>query len=317
MSPEKVPYLYVAGASFSGSTLLAFLLNAHPQMASVSEVAGVVPHGPITADFIDSYTCSCGKPLLECPFYRELEARIEAAGSTFDLRDWKTHFRVSRSRLIDVPLARNLGSGTAERIRDRLAPLFPGYRSAVDEVARRNLHFAQATLELTGKRVFVDAQKDPARVRFLGEMDSLDLRVIHLVRDARGGASSYMKNYPEKNDAATAARKWQSVNMAADRARRHVPAERWMRVRYDELCADHTAVLDRIADFAGADRAPIPENFYDTEHHIVGNRMRLGRRTGISRDESWKERLSESDLETIGRIAGRANRYFGFDWPTA
>ncbi len=312
---DRVPYLYVAGASFSGSTLLAFLLNAHPRMVSVSEVGGVIPHGPITEQTLDSYSCSCGALLLECPFYRELETRVRAAGSSFDLRSWGTHFRASRHRLLDIPLTRHLRFGALERLRDRLVSLVPGYRNTIDEIARRNVHFARATLAISGKQVFVDAQKDPARIKFLSEIEEIDLRVIHLVRDLRGGASSYMRHYPERNDATRAARKWRNANLATERSRRHLPPERWMRLRYDEICEDHGSVVNRIADFVGVERAELPGNFYGVEHHVVGNQMRLGGPGEIRRDDSWKKRLSEDDLSTIAAVAGNTNRFFGFDWP--
>jgi len=312
MSAGKVPYLYIVGASFSGSTLLAFLLNAHPRMVSVSEVCGVLPHELIEAP--DSYRCSCGEKLLECPFYSDLQQRIRASGSSFDLRDWKNHFQLTDRRWLQILLTRPLRWGWAETLRNMASSLVPGQRAKRHEVARRNLHFARSTLELSGKQLFVDAQKEPARVRFLSGIDEIDLYVIHLVRDARAGASSYMKHNP-RNDAARAARRWRSANLTSDYVNRYVPASRWMLQRYDELCADHQGVIDRIADFTGTERAPIPDDFYAAEHHIVGNQMRLGAATGIRLDQSWRKRLSEEQIETIKRVAGAANRRFGFDWP--
>jgi len=313
MAPDKIAYVYVAGASFSGSTLLAFLLNAHPAMASVSEVCGV-PNGHPDEERLRDYACSCGSPLLECRFYLELEHRIRESGSTFTLADWRTHFRASRFRPLDVALARPLGLATVERVRDRLAPLVPGFRRTIDEIARRNVAFARAVLEMTGKRVFVDAQKDPGRIRFLAGIDALDLRVVHLVRDVRGGAASYMKNNP-RNDAARAARKWRRANVGAERARRYVASDRWLRVTYDDLCTDPRRVVDAIAAFAGVGDAPLPDDFRSSEHHIVGNRMRLTGVRDIRRDESWKQRLTPADLGIVARIGGRTNRRFGFDWP--
>ena len=145
-------------------------------------------------------------------------------------------------------------------------------------------------------------------------MPALDLRVIHLVRDVRGGAASYMKHDPGC-DAETAAHRWLRANIAADRARTYIEPGRWLRIRYDELCSDYQATVDRIAGFAGVTRAAISEDLGATEHHIVGNTMRRSPRHGIKMDESWRTRLSVGDLEAIGRVAGKWNRSFGFDWP--
>jgi hypothetical protein len=309
MSADKIPYLYVTGASYSGSTLLAFLLNSHPEAASISEVGG-----PYPGTDVRMYRCSCGAPLVDCPFYGELAARIRSMGSEFDLREWKTIFRFSRHRMINIPFARPLRSTLLETIRDRIVPLYPGYRGTMHDIARRNEHFARAVLELTGKRIFADAQKDSIRIKFLSDIESFELKVIHLIRDARGGAASFMK-HSGRSDAAWAARMWAKMNLNADRARRFVVADRWLRIHYDDLCDDYQACMDRISDFAGVDRAAIPNNFFALEHHIIGNEMRMNRQQRITPDQSWKQRLSPADLSTIARVAGRTNRYFGFDWP--
>lgn len=312
MTAEKVPYLYITGASFSGSTLLAFLLNAHPRMVSVSEVCGVLPHELIEG--LDTYRCSCGQKLLECPFYRDLEQRVRILGSSFDLRDWKNHFQLSDSRLLQILLTRPMRWSWVETLRNAAVALVPGVRAKRGEIAHRNLHFACATLELSGKQLFVDAQKNAARVRFLSAIEELDLYVIHLVRDARAGAASFMK-HNARNDAARAAHLWLNANLTSDYVSRCVPKSRWMRLRYDELCADHQGVIDRISDFTGVERGTIPKDFYATPHHIVGNKMRLASSAEIRPDHSWRQRLSDKQIEIVGRVAGAANRKYGFEWP--
>ncbi len=309
MKHDKIPYLYIAGAGFSGSTLLAFLLNSHPQMASISEVEGPMPDLDI-----ETYTCSCGALLLSCPFYLELEKSIQNMGSTFSLRDWRTKFQLSKNRAINIPLVRPLRNTLLERIRDRAVSYLPTYGNTIREVALRNLHFAKATLSLTGKKIFVDAQKDSIRIKFLKEIDEIDLKVIHLIKDARGGAMSYMK-HSGRHDAKWASRRWLIANMNTDRARRYVQKTRWLRIHYSELCENYQITVDRIADFVGAERATIQRNFLDGDHHIVGNVMRLKRNQRVKKDDSWKEHLSPDDIDTIARIGGKANRYFGFEWP--
>ena len=311
---DRIPYLYIAGASYTGSTLLAFLLNAHSRMASVSEVCGVLPSATIPEDAIESYWCSCGVLLLQCPFYRELKTRIEDLGSTFDLRDWRTHFQFSRSRITQLLITHPLRFRALQWMRDSGVKLLPGFKRTAREVGLRSRHFAQATLAISGKQVFVDAQKDALRIRFLSEIPELDLKVVHLVRDARAGAASYMKHEPDC-DAKTAARRWLRANVSAERARSYVEPNRWMRILYEELCSDYQNTVDRIADFVGVPRAAVPEDFGNTEHHIVGNTMRRGKRRGITLDESWKTRLTAGDLAAIRRVAGKWNRTFGFDWP--
>jgi hypothetical protein len=216
----NLPYIYVTGSAFSGSTLLAFLLNSHPDITTVSETGGPMKQiDPVI------YPCSCGAMMLECPFFTKLESRINALGSTFSLRDWKMEFELSKHRVLDIPLVRPLQSDFLEAIRDRIVPRLPGYRAAIGEIARRNLAFARAALELTGKTFFADAQKDSIRVKFLQEIEELDLYVIHLVRDARAGTVSFMRN-ENIADPVKAARKWLRSNTNSARAAKYVSPDR-------------------------------------------------------------------------------------------
>jgi hypothetical protein len=192
--------------------------------------------------------------------------------------------------------------------------VWPGFAETNERNARRILHLATAGLEITGKRVFADTQKSAGRIRFLKAIPQLDVRVIHLIRDARGGTASLMKHMSV--GAVRAAYRWRITNMNAERTRRLVPKDKWMRVKYEDLCADPQGTFDAIADFAGVGRSTLPHNVFATPHHIIGNNMRLaGGGQTIRRDESWRTRLTARDLSLIERIAGRTNRYFGYGWP--
>ncbi len=223
-------------------------------------------------------------------------------------------FHVTRHRFLNIPLVRPLRNTFLEEVRDCLVPFFPGYRKAIETIERRNLHFAKAVLEVTGKTFFADAQKDSIRIKFLRDIDELDLRVVHLVRDLRAGTASFMKNQGI-GDPAKAARLWLIANMNSERAKRYLSPDRWLKITYDDLCLNTQGVMDRIADFVGTRHSPVPSDVYAPEHHIIGNRMRLKRDGTVRADNSWKDKLSEQQLRVIAQVAGEANRRFGFDWP--
>jgi len=141
----------------------------------------------------------------------------------------------------------------------------------------------------------------------------LDVKVIHLVRDARGNSASLMKHAGV--DAATAARQWTHYNVEAARVKRYLPSEAWMMLHYEDLCADPGGTLDRISDFLGVEPAGLNVVPGDTNRHVIGNPMRLRALSEIREDLSWKTRLSRDELESITRIAGDASRRLGFTWP--
>jgi len=308
---QPVRYVYMAGSPYSGSTLLCFLLNAHPECVSVGEAKGN-PVAPVTPE----YACSCGALVPECPFWLRAAERMGELGSGLTLASarWETKYSVLDNRYLNYLAARSLGSYLLEDLRHVCLLPFGGVRRRIREVTRANLHLARAACEITGKKVYVDASKEHDRIPFLARDPLIDLKVLHLIRDARGGTASMLKNQ-KLTDTRVATARWRRGNLQAQRMSRRIPPERWMRVLYSELCADVQGVMDRISDFLGVSRAPVPEDFRSVEHHILGNRMRLAGSSEIREDTSWRERLTEQDLETIARYSGAANRMFGYDWP--
>jgi len=88
-----------------------------------------------------------------------------------------------------------------------------------------------------------------------------------------------------------------------------------MRLHYEELCADPQGILDRIARFIGVEPREIPGDLRATEHHIIGNSMRLNGVSEIREDQAWRKVLDRDDLRVIARITGRTSRRLGFEWP--
>ncbi|GJL55115.1 MAG: hypothetical protein NPIRA02_22470 [Nitrospirales bacterium] len=308
-SQSKIPYLYITGQGYSGSTLLCFLLNSHPEIMTIGEA------GPVERFKPKKYRCSCGQVMTECPFFLELEKQVKKLGSTFNIdKSWKTRFRLSDSHLLNVLLVRSLGNNSLELIRDRLVPyLYPGYKQEIEEISQRVVHVAQAAMMIQNKTAFVDALKDSRRIKFLKDIEQIDLKVVHLVKDIRASVVSTMKHTGK--DVAWAARYWRRINSKADLAKKLVSPDRWLRLRYSDLCADPQGSVDRITDLMGLKPASLPKDFYTVEHHIMGNKMRRQSSGVVKEDLAWKEKLPDNDLNVIARIGGSLNRYFGYDFP--
>jgi hypothetical protein len=206
-----------------------------------------------------------------------------------------------------------LASTWLNAARDAVVGSMNGISKAVSDMGWNTWSLAAAVLEKTGKTVFVDSARDHQRPKHLASHPLLDVKVIHLIRDPRGTSASMMKNMGL--DVAVAARRWKWYNIEADRVRRYVPADSWMTLRYEDLCADPAGVMDRISDFMGVPRAPIPLGPTQQEQHIIGNPMRLKALGEIREDRSWQERLTPKDLAVIAKIVGPTSRRFAYDWP--
>ncbi|HEX6257188.1 MAG TPA: sulfotransferase [Euzebyales bacterium] len=305
-------YVCMPGSPYTGSTLLGFLLNAHPACVSVGAATGLTPRVDVA-----TYRCSCGEYFTQCHFWKAVAARTEELGAPVNVYDtdyWNTHVRMSRRRWLNGVLVRSLGTAPLTDVRDALLGCVGPVRRTLDTARRSTASLATAVLEITGTTVFIDTARDHQRPKYLAPTPGLDVRAIHLVRDPRGNVASIVRHTGV--DVAAAARQWTHYNVEADRVRRFLPSDAWLHVRYEDLCADPRATLDRIARFIGVAPASGAFDLGAMEHHIIGNSMRLRGIDGIRHDERWREQLTSSDLDVIARLAGEASRRFGYDWPT-
>lgn len=288
--------LYVTSSSHSGSTLLAFLLNTHPGIFTISELIG--------ANYREGMdVCSCGAPLDGCPFFTAVATAYAQAGLPFEKRAFGTSFRVAdgerANRYLTATLPRLHSSGI-ERLRDALVWRIPRARRALERAAQANALFIDTALRYSGARVFVDASKHPHRLRHLARSNRYDLRVLYLVRDLRGVVVSNMQE--RRHDLRTAVRTWlwdqhDALRIAAEFGPVHV-------LRYEDLCADVDRELARIHRFVDLEFAPCPSNFKSAEHHIVGNAMRIDETGSIVADARWKTKLTPEQLGLVRSEAG-------------
>ena len=303
--PGRREYALVASSSYSGSTLLAMLLNAHPDIAAIGETSTGRRETRMS-----TFQCSCGRLMAECPFWVDVAERMRRAGYP--------DFRLANFELGFDPPARTLGGrllygslrlSPVERVRDWVAARIPRHRDRMAAIGRRNRDFAAAILDVAGARVLVDTSKERMRARDLRHWLGMDLRVIHLVRDPRGVVYSSVRRGRDGGDERAAAVRWAKVNAAILNAMAALPQDRRLVVRYEDLCTDPDAVLRRIARFLDLDPARLAgATAGDRELHVLGNRTRLVPVTEIRLDERWRSELTDAQVERIGRATRATER---------
>ena len=191
--PER--FLYVAGTSFTGSTLISFLLNLHPKIVGVGEMTG--PFRGVKDR--RRYPCSCGAPLSECPFWVAVSNEMATRGLRFDPEHWNLRFdpeNVLRRRLVTNSLRNNF----ADAVRDAAVQHSPVVGKQFREIAHRNEAMAASACTVAEAPVFVDTSKSVDRARQLERMSGLEPYVVHLVRDSLGFVAS-KKSRAYKNPA--------------------------------------------------------------------------------------------------------------------
>ncbi len=275
-------------------------MGMHPEVATVGELTG-----PARRLDLSNYPCSCGKLFQEDPFWQEVATAVNHYGLSYSLDNYlDTRFELSTNSVLQRLLAGSFRSTFLEKFRDKaMFTLWPDQVRRLQEQARRNELFARAILDATGKSIFLDTSKDPMRIRYLQLAPQIDLHVIHLVRDVRGVVASIMSRHPEIN-VEGAVRSWIAREKNIQRQLEAVPPDRQMQLRYEDLVTDTLATLNKLLVFSGA--APLEKlgDYRESEHHILGNRMRKQHSSEIKLDEKWRTALSERQLQLISQMVG-------------
>lgn len=295
--------LYLASPGHSGSTLLAMLLGRHSAVATIGEVKVA----PICYRHRDP--CSCGAPLPDCDFWKRVESRLER--ERLSLADpWFITHAMDAPAFADRLYAGQVRGRFSESVRSGLLGVLPSARRHALQVRRCNRALMTAVLELQAGQVLLDTSKDASRLRCLLETGAYDIRVLHLIRDGRAVANSLIKKGVSPS---SAAEEWLSEHHQAERLRQRVPAEDWLSVRYEELCAAPQEHLERILTHAFG---PLPVDASacgpDREMHILGNRMRLGPLREIKSDEAWRSELRGDALQAVERRTRELNTRYGY-----
>ncbi len=300
--------LYIGGTSRSGSTLLECLLARLDGVVVLGEVQHLWQRG-----IREDQLCACGQKFWSCPFWSEVGEQAFGGWAQVDVD------RVSE--LMDtVDRQRRLPYTARRRPPQRIV-------AAAEEYAEHYRKIYDAARTLTGARVVVDSSKIPPTALALSYSRSLDLRVLHIVRDSRGVAYSWTKSVarPETEGAedmprfgvTTSTGLWLSHNLSMSAlAYRGVPLTR---IRYEEL-VDDAATTVREAwkrlDLPGDGVLPMTDRTtieLQPTHSVAGNPMRfsLGNTT-LRPDVAWQQGLSDRDRRVVTALTWPVLRAMGY-----
>ena len=319
---------YILAASHSGSTLLAMLLGAHPEICTIGEL-GLSSRA---LKETDQYRCSCQALIKACPFWEQVRDCMARRGYAFDIADAGTHFRAVQSlyaRRLLQPLHRG---PLLEAMRDAALGLSRTWRRGLPEIQRKNIAVMESISEITGGRVVVDSSKMALRLKYLLQSPELDVKVIHLVRDGRGVALSHMEpalfadakesslrggglgrdRADERLSISEAAREWRRSNEEMEHVLDRLDRSQWIQIRYEDICANPDATLRSAFEFLDLEPDSAPRDFRSAEHHVTGNGMRLDSTSEIVLDDRWKSVLIEEDLKAFDSVAGEISRRYGY-----
>src|SRR5688572_19952802 len=130
----KPTVLYIAGTGHSGSTVLSFILNTHPEIFAIGEMHAP----PFPADRPSERMCSCGETVVNCPFFSSMEERLEKLGYRFDPTSWDLTYRFNLPPVVNRILVGSLRNNVLEELREGIVWRHPAYRRRIGVIDRMN-----------------------------------------------------------------------------------------------------------------------------------------------------------------------------------
>ncbi|MEA3510460.1 MAG: sulfotransferase [Actinomycetota bacterium] len=295
---DRVKVLYIVGAGRSGSTIVDNVLGQIPGYFSAGEIVYFWQRM-----LVEGRRCGCGSVGNECEVWARVIDQLGTPNeATVNLMIGRTR---SEMRIRHVPVM--LTSRGMARTRENLGP---EYRDLLGGLYR-------SIAAVSGAQVVVDSSKFPGYGSVVADLPEVDMRVLHLVRDSRAVAYSWLrkKDQPDTDAIAhmmqrrpgTVAPRWMTANVASEALWRRTPGS-YVRIRYEDFVADPQTTLDGALQGLGMNPVPggIIDNGYvhlGTNHTISGNPSRFA--TGAIRlrdDDEWKIKMSPKDSRLVTAV---------------
>lgn len=291
-TPLKV--LSIMGSTRSGSTILDNVLGSLDGFVSVGEVHYLWERG-----VIEGRKCGCGAPVPECEVWSQVVFEVmkdpdAAAAGPNGIAQLQR--RIARVRHTPAMLRRSP---------DSIPP-----DSLLSVYARISARLYRAIEQATGATVIVDSSKRPSDAALNHLLPGIQSYVLHLVRDPRAVAFSWLRHKPEfdgsddempRHGALYSSVRWLGLNAVGDIVRLREGGRRTILLRYEDFVARPLEIIENIIEFVDEPVEPTP--FVDERtvrlepnHTVSGNPSRFVSGPVRLRDDgSWRARLGRGD----------------------
>lgn len=298
----RLPLVYILSTGRSGSTLLDLLLGSHSDLWTLGEL-DVLRHEL----YQKNRPCGCGKPMLECPFWKRVipNLPLESPVNVDYFRETYSTGRVLRLH--------HLPDLFRQSVHHKRTPEADLYAETNAELLTTIKNAAE---EYRGQKIqhLVDASKDVYRLFWLQRSPKFDLRILHLTKDPRGFVYSNLKDDPPNPLRKTIrmAGRWLVQNGLMRYVGRNAQGS-YRLLRYEDLARQPRATLNEIQKWLGIGREPERQSdIRETENHAVsGNDMRW-REDDIYLDDAWRHELSSSFQLLVWVMTGLFARRLGY-----
>jgi hypothetical protein len=283
----------IGGASRSGSTLLSLLLGKVEGIFAVGELRYIWSRG-----WQQNMLCGCGAPFLDCPFWEAVFG--EAYGDPRSVPvDEISALQDSVAQIWHLPqlLSPRRTAGFASRLR--------AYLSHLERLCT-------AIQKVSGASIIVDSSKLPSYCYVLSRLPGAEVTILHLVRDSRAVAFSFLRKkrkpdihwteaYMPRFSPLRSARDWNLLNLGMEAiARTRVPCKF---MRYEDFVRDCRTELSKILSPESLPAGSLPSNGevpLSENHTVSGNPLRFSQGpVHIRPDTEWKTSMATLDYRLV------------------
>lgn len=303
--------VYIGGAARSGSTLFSEVLGAQRRVLSAGELS------LFWRDAERGGRCACGASIPDCEFWGVVLDRIRAS---HDVQP-DEYARLAATR---AALGRTTRPHRLASLRAHPETMSVDERRLVDATTA----LMDCALRESDSSVLIDSSKTLPSMLFHELCGSVDLRLIHFIRDPRPVVASTVRSrgivrgnsesLPPGGSALTGIARWSWANATISAGAKAAP--RRMLVSYEAFLADPGRLVRTVCDFAGVDFDP--QTITGNEVHLnrlshaaVGNPRRGAKDPILKNDDRWRNELTpvlsrfiravtwpvQAALEPIGR----------------
>ncbi len=310
---DRVDVLYIGGPGRSGSTVLAQMLGQIPGFVNVGELWLMWERG-----VRENELCGCGQPFRSCGFWTAVGDEAFGGWDNVDVEGMLEVIPFLR-RFRYVPFfALAAGTGAhakkTKRVLGEWGPVLQRLYPAIQRVS--------------GARVVVDSSKHFPYAVLLDEIPSVDLRVVHTVRDSRAVSYSWKRRKKRPEGAgeqshmprlgpAWTAFTWDLWHCLYE----YLPASREQSsLRYEDLvreparCVDDTLAELGLGD--GIEDYPFlngREMALAADHTVSGNPVRFqSGSVKLRLDREWQDKMTSADRRLVTAMTAPLLLKYGY-----
>jgi hypothetical protein len=279
---DKIKLLYIAGPTRSGSTILSNILGGIEGFFNAGELIDFWDRG-----IASNGLCSCGEVVRQCKLWKPILDEMVENHKSIDINEMiGLRDKLAHSRLV---MRFKLRSDANLKLRSDIGKYVESLGALY--------HLIHQT---TKAEIIIDSSKNAGYAYILSLIDSLNLSIVHLIRDPRAIAYSWQrkKNGLWQENYVKNALVWVSRNVATELVGLRV-AERYLILDYEKFVSKPRQTVKKILNLVGDDQRVLPfvgdnQVKLKVNHSVYGNPDRF--KTGninLIIDSEWEQKMKK------------------------